>query len=43
MTMSDSSEFHAHRATYDGVIKLLKYGAIACFLIVFFVLWLLRG
>jgi len=38
-----NAQINAHRATYESVIGLLKYGAVACLLIAFFVVWLIAG
>ncbi|WP_258046836.1 aa3-type cytochrome c oxidase subunit IV [Sphingomonas folli] len=34
-------DIKAHEATYSGMIGLLKYGAAACFVLAFFVIWLI--
>ncbi|WP_277981618.1 aa3-type cytochrome c oxidase subunit IV [Sphingomonas phyllosphaerae] len=34
-------DIKAHEATYFGMIGWLKYGAIACFLLAFLVIWLI--
>ncbi|MFZ5796436.1 MAG: hypothetical protein ACRCS5_06505 [Sphingomonas sp.] len=41
--MAADSELQIHRATYEKVIAVLKYGAIACFIIAFVVVWLISG
>lgn len=41
--MTGNGDIDAHRATYAGLIAMLKWGAVTSFLIAFFVLWLLRG
>jgi len=33
----------AHEATYHSVIGLLKYGAVACFVIALLVIYLIAG
>jgi len=32
-----------HRETYHRVLGLMKYGAVACFVIAFGVVWLIAG
>lgn len=44
--MADEAEIEraseiAHAKTYDAMIGLLKWGAVACFLLAFFVIWLI--
>lgn len=39
--MAGNGEMKAHRATYDFVMTLLKWGAVACFVIAFAVIWLI--
>ena len=39
--MADSGDMKAHEATYGSVTWLLKWGAVACFIIAFFVIWLI--
>lgn len=39
--MADQADMKAHEATYFSVIGLLKWGAVACFLIAFLVIWLI--
>ncbi|MBB3348882.1 aa3-type cytochrome c oxidase subunit IV [Sphingomonas citri] len=34
-------DIKAHEATYSGMIGWLKYGAVICFLLAFFVIWLI--
>lgn len=41
--MAADSDMQAHRATYEKVIAVLKYGAVACFIIAFAVVWLISG
>ncbi len=41
--MAAENDMQVHRATYDKVIGLLKYGAVACFIIAFAVIWLISG
>ena len=38
-----AGDMQVHRATYDRVIGLLKWGAVACFIIAFAVIWLISG
>jgi len=35
------SQMKAHVSTYDRVIGMLKWGSVACFIIAFFVIWLI--
>ena len=39
--MADKSDMKFHESTYGGVIGLLKWGAVACFSLAFFVIWLI--
>lgn len=39
--MADPANMKAHESTYVSMIGLLKYGAIACFVLAFFVIWLI--
>jgi hypothetical protein len=39
--MADDGDLRAHQQTYSGVMKLLFWGALGCFLIAFFVIWLI--
>ncbi|WP_170318408.1 aa3-type cytochrome c oxidase subunit IV [Sphingomonas sp. PAMC 26621] len=41
--MATESDLQVHQATYGKVIGVLKYGAIACFVIAFAVVWLISG
>ncbi|MBR0553863.1 aa3-type cytochrome c oxidase subunit IV [Stakelama marina] len=41
--MAGEGDMQAHEQTYNSVINLLKYGAVICFLIAFFVIWLIAG
>ncbi len=43
--MADSShvEIEAHEQTYGSFTKLLKYGAVACFLIAFIVVLIIAS
>ncbi|MGH6617082.1 aa3-type cytochrome c oxidase subunit IV [Sphingomonas sp.] len=41
--MAGNSDMKAHEATYHSIISLLKWGAIACFVIAFAVIWLIAG
>lgn len=41
--MTGNGDIEAQRATYEKLIGLMKWGAVACFLIAFFVLWLIAG
>jgi hypothetical protein len=42
MAMAGDSDMKAHEATYHSVIGLLKWGAVACFIIAFAVIWLIH-
>ena len=35
------SEMKARVSTYDRMIGMLKWGAVACFILAFFVIWLI--
>ena len=39
--MADDKDIQGHAATYGSLIQLLKWGAVAVFIIAFFVLWLI--
>ena len=39
--MADDKDIQGHAATYASLINLLFYGAIAVFIIAFFVIWLI--
>lgn len=41
--MADQSDMKAHVSTYDGVMAMLKWGAIVCFILAFVVIWLIAG
>ena len=39
--MADRADLKAHEQTYVGMLGWLKWGALACFLLAFFVIWLI--
>ncbi|GAA4215114.1 hypothetical protein GCM10022253_09170 [Sphingomonas endophytica] len=39
--MAEPADLKVHEATYTSMIGLLKYGAVACFLLAFLVIWLI--
>ncbi|MEH3046467.1 aa3-type cytochrome c oxidase subunit IV [Sphingomonas adhaesiva] len=39
--MADNANIKAHESTYFSMLSMLKYGAIACFLLAFLVIWLI--
>ncbi|WP_375249710.1 aa3-type cytochrome c oxidase subunit IV [Sphingomonas sp.] len=39
--MANPADIKAHESTYFSVIGFLKYGAVACFLLAFLVVWLI--
>lgn len=41
--MTGNGDLQSHQATYNGMIGVFKWGAIACAIIVLFVLWLIAG
>lgn len=41
--MAEQSDMKAHQATYVSVMALLKWGAVACFLIGMGVVWLIAS
>jgi hypothetical protein len=41
--MANQTDMKPHEATYHSVIGLLKYGAVACFLIAMIVVWLISS
>lgn len=41
--MAGNGDMKAHESTYHSVIGLLKYGAVACFVIAFVVIYLISG
>ena len=40
-TTADGNDYIAHEATYEGFIKLVKYGTFTVALIVFLMYWFL--
>jgi hypothetical protein len=40
--MAGNGDMKAHETTYHSVIGLLKWGAVACFLIALLVIWLIH-
>lgn len=40
---TDNHEIQVHQATYHKVIAVMKYGAVAVFVIAFAVIWLISG
>ncbi len=41
--MTGSGDIDKQQATYHRVLGLMKYGAVACFVIAFGVVWLIAG
>jgi hypothetical protein len=41
--MADQTDMKTHEATYLSVLGMLKYGAVACFLIAFIVIFLISS
>ena len=41
--MAEQSDLRAHVATYTSVMSMLKWGAVACFLIGAGVVWLIAN
>ncbi|MES2095132.1 MAG: aa3-type cytochrome c oxidase subunit IV [Pseudomonadota bacterium] len=41
--MAGDTDMKPHRATYESVIGMLKYGAVACAGIAALVIWLIAG
>lgn len=41
--MAADNDMQVHRATYGKVINVLKYGAVAVFIIAFAVIYLISG
>ena len=41
--MSDHANMKVHEATYTNVMGLLKWGAVACFIIGMGVVWLIAS
>ncbi len=39
--MAEHTDMKTHVATYSSVIGLLKWGAVGCFFVAFFVIWLI--
>lgn len=39
--MAGDMDISAHAKTYDGVMRLLKIGTVACAIIAAFVIWLI--
>jgi len=40
--MAGDGDIKVHEATYHKVIGMLKWGAVACFVIAFTVIWLIH-
>jgi hypothetical protein len=40
--MAGGGDMKAHEATYRSIISLLKWGGIACFILAFFIIWLIH-
>jgi hypothetical protein len=43
MPMASDTDMKAHVGTYRSVLGMMKYGAVVCLLIGFFVVWLISG
>lgn len=43
MRMAEQTDMKAHEATYHGVMALLKWGALGCFLVAFAVILLIAS
>jgi hypothetical protein len=41
--MADQGDMKAHVATYSSVIAMLKWGAVACAIVVAIVIWLIAA
>lgn len=41
--MADQGDMKAHLSTYESVMAMLKWGAVLCFILAFFVIWLIAG
>lgn len=41
--MAGETDMNVHRATYDKVVGMLKYGAVLCGIIALVVVWLISG
>lgn len=41
--MTGNGDINTHRATYESLIGLMKWGAVASFAIAAFVIWLIAG
>lgn len=39
--MANQTDMKAHSATYEGVIGLMKWGALACAIVAAIVVWLI--
>ncbi|TPG20343.1 aa3-type cytochrome c oxidase subunit IV [Sphingomonas koreensis] len=39
--MAESGDMKAHEATYNSITWLIKWGAVACFIIAAIVVWLI--
>ena len=39
--MADETNIHSQAATYSGLISLLKWGAVAAFIVAALVIWLI--
>jgi hypothetical protein len=40
--MAANGDMKAHVSTYHSIIRLLRVGAVACFIIAFFIIWLIH-
>lgn len=43
MTMAGNGDMNAHISSYDRMIAMLKWGAVACFVVVAIVIWLIAA
>lgn len=41
--MADHSDMKAHTSTYESVMAMMKWGTVICFILAFFVIWLIAG
>jgi hypothetical protein len=39
--MANDTDMKAHVSTYNSIMWLLKWGAVACFILAFIVIWLI--
>lgn len=41
--MAEHTDMKSHVSTYSSVIGMLKWGAVACSILAFLIIWLIAG